>query len=153
MAGQRYGNRIAMDADELDAFLGAERTCRVGTIADGVPHVTPLWFVWHESAVWLYSLYRSKRWKDIQRTPTVSLLVDAGYEFVELHGVEIVGKAAVVGEVPRVGEAVDDLEPVEAAFARKYFDADALPHDERHAWLKITPDTVRSWDFRKRFGS
>jgi hypothetical protein len=153
MAEQRYGNSIAMNPGELDAFLGAERTCRVGTVADGVPHVTPLWFVWHESSIWLYSLNRSKRWKDIQRVPTVSLLVDAGYEFVELRGVEILGDAEVIGEVPRVGESVAELAPVEAAFARKYFDADALPHDKRHGWLKITPDTLRSWDFRKRFAS
>jgi hypothetical protein len=38
---------------------------------------------------------------------------------------------------------------VETLFARKNFGLDALPHDGRHAWLRLVPDKVVSWDFRK----
>jgi hypothetical protein len=33
---------------------------------------------------------------------------------------------------------------VEALFARKYFGIDAMPHDGRHAWLRLAPDAVVS---------
>jgi hypothetical protein len=33
--------------------------------------------------------------------------------------------------------------------ARKYFGIDQMPYDERHAWLKVTPQKITSWDFRK----
>lgn len=150
MAEQKRGRRIAMSGPELDEFLASERTCRVGTIgADGAPHVTPLWFVWDGTSLWLYSITRSKRTADLRRNPAASVLVDAGHEYVELRGAELVGEFQPVGESPRTGEAVPELVAVERAFARKYFGIDELPHDGRHAWHRMTPDSIRSWDFRK----
>ena len=59
MKQQRRGKAIAMSDDERDAFLVSERTCRVATVGrDGAPHVTPLWFVWDGSALWLTSIVR-----------------------------------------------------------------------------------------------
>ncbi|GAA2807874.1 pyridoxamine 5'-phosphate oxidase family protein [Saccharopolyspora taberi] len=149
MAEQKRGRRIAMRPDELDAFLGAERTCRVGTNGPSGPHVTPLWFVWDGEALWLYSLTRSQRWADITRNPRVAVLVDAGHDYAELRGAELVGDAEVVGEAPRAGAPEPRLEEPERLFAAKYFDAAEFVHDQRHAWLRVEPETVRSWDFRK----
>ena len=90
MREQRRGGKIAMDVEERDAFLASERTCRVATVGgDGAPHVTPLWFVWDGSALWLTSIVRSQRWTDLQREPRISVVVDAGTDFMELRGVEI----------------------------------------------------------------
>lgn len=149
MAEQRRRRRIAMDEQELDAFLTGERTCRVATSSPSGPHVTPLWFVWHDSAVWLYSINRSQRWADITRDPRVAIIVDAGDDYGELRGAELVGDAEIIGEVPRTGEPEPMLQAPEQLFARKYFDTDEMHHDRRHGWLRIVPDTIRSWDFRK----
>ena len=67
MDQQRRMRRIAMTADEVDAFLAAQRTCRVATTGPDGPHATPLWYVWHGGALWLTSLARSRRWADLQR--------------------------------------------------------------------------------------
>ena len=84
MKEQRRGGKIAMAVEERDAFLASERTCRVATVGgDGAPHVTPLWFVWDGSALWLTSIVRSQRWTDLQREPRISVVVDAGHR---LHG-------------------------------------------------------------------
>ena len=97
MQEQRRGRRIAMTKDEIDAYLGSARTCRVGTVgADGAPHVSPLWFVWDGSALWLNSIVKSQRWTDVLRDPRVSIAIDGGEEFMELHGVEIKGRNIVV---------------------------------------------------------
>lgn len=138
-----------MAADELDDFLENERVCRVATSSAEGPHVTPLWYVWHDGAVWLYSLTRSQRWTDIQRHPRVAVLVDAGYEYAELRGAELIGDAEPIGQAPRAGKAEPLLDAPERIFARKYFDSAEMPHDERHAWLRVIPVTTRSWDFRK----
>jgi hypothetical protein len=63
--------------------------------------------------------------------------------------VEIIGTVAVVGEVPRTGEHVDELVDVEKQFAGKYFGLDEMFYDGRHAWLCVTPTKISSWDFRK----
>jgi hypothetical protein len=152
MNEQRRGRKIAMSPEERDEFLSGERTCRVASIgSDGSPHVTPLWFVWDRTSLWLTSIVHSQRWTDLQRDSRVSVIVDAGKDFMELRGVEIRGAAHVVGEVPRTGEPVSELETPERLFGDKYAGG-TFHHDGRHAWLRITPAKIVSWDFRKLLG-
>ncbi|MEW2572738.1 pyridoxamine 5'-phosphate oxidase family protein [Streptomyces sp. NPDC047070] len=149
-ATQRRGRRIMMTPEELDEFLTTQRTCRVATVsADGAPHVSTLWFVWDGKSLWLYSITRSKRWADLRRDPRVAVVVDTGEEYDQLRGVELSGSVEFVGEVPRTGEPGPELDSVERLFARKNFGVDELPHDGRHAWMRLTPEATASWDFRK----
>lgn len=139
-----------MTEAERDEFLAAERTCRVATIGSDGPHVAPLWYVWDGSAVWLYSVVRSQRWTDLQRDPRIGVVVDAGRDYAELRGAEITGRAEVVGEIPRTGEPHDGLRPVEHAFAQRYLGgAPDMGYDGRHAWLRVAPTKITTWDFRK----
>ncbi|GHC86609.1 pyridoxamine 5'-phosphate oxidase family protein [Streptomyces flavofungini] len=147
---QRRGRRIMMTPGELDAFLAAERTCRVATVsADGAPHVSALWFAWDGTSLWLYSITRSKRWAELRRDPRLAVVVDAGEQYGELRGVELTGTAEFVGESPRTGEPCPELDVPERLFARKNFGLEEMVHDGRHAWLRLTPDAIASWDFRK----
>ncbi len=166
---QRRGRVIAMSAEELTSFLGEQRTCRFATAGPGGPHVAPVWFVWDGQALWVYSLTHSQRWANLARDPRAAVVVDDGHHYHELRGVEIEGEAAVVGPVPRTGE---DPQPPELAeperlMAAKYFGPATLAasgggasltasgggpemiHDGRHAWLRVTPLKIVSWDFSK----
>ncbi|MEV5593839.1 pyridoxamine 5'-phosphate oxidase family protein [Streptomyces sp. NPDC052496] len=150
---QRRGRRIMMTPHERDAFLAEQRTCRVATVgADGTPHVGALWFAWDGTALWLYSITRSKRWAQLRGNPRIAAVVDDGHGYDELRGVELTGSVAVVGEVPRTGDTCAELDVPERLFATKYFGLDRMPHDGRHAWLRLVPDAVVSWDFRKMTG-
>lgn len=152
MREQRRGKRIAMSTEELDEYLGSARTCRVATVGrDGSPHVTALWFAWDGQALWLTSIVKSQRWTDLQRDGRISVLVDGGHDYMELHGVEIRGTATPVGEAPRTGEPVPELDRPEQIYADKYAGGQ-VHHDGRHAWLRIVPDKIVSWDFRKLGG-
>jgi PPOX class probable F420-dependent enzyme len=149
MKEQRRGQKIAMSNDELNEFLAEARTCRVATIGpDGAPHVTPLWFAWDGSVLWLTSIVKSQRWADVMRDGRVAIAVDEGTDFMELHGVEILGTASLVGEAPRTGEPEPELREPEQIFADKYAGGN-VHYDGRHAWLKVTPSKIVSWDFRK----
>ena len=152
MKRQRRGHVIAMTSEELDSFLGEQRTCRVATVGPGGPHVSPVWFVWDGQALWVYSLIRSQRWANLSRDPRVAVVADAGHHYHELRGVEIEGEAAVVGPVPRTGgeePGTPELADPERLMAAKYQHPGAMIHDGRHAWLRITPAKITSWDFRK----
>ncbi|MCZ9349449.1 pyridoxamine 5'-phosphate oxidase family protein [Streptomyces mutabilis] len=149
-AAQRRGRKIMMTPGELDAFLTTQRTCRVATVsADGTPHVSTLWFAWDGSSMWLYSVVRSRRWADLRRDPRVAVVVDTGEEYDELRGAELSGRVTFMGEAPRTGELCAELDVPETLFARKNFRLEEMPHDGRHAWLRLTPEKVVSWDFRK----
>ncbi|MFH8735258.1 pyridoxamine 5'-phosphate oxidase family protein [Streptomyces sp. NPDC017964] len=147
---QRRGRKIMMTPAELDEFLGSQRTCRVATVSpDGSPHVSTLWFVWDGACLWLYSITRSRRWADLLKDPRIAVVIDAGEEYGELRGAELSGTVEFVGESPRTGEAVPELDVPERLFARKNFAMDEMVHDGRHAWARLTPDKIASWDFRK----
>ncbi|MFH8726914.1 pyridoxamine 5'-phosphate oxidase family protein [Streptomyces termitum] len=147
---QRRGRRIMMTPQELDSFLAEQRTCRVASVsADGRPHVSALWYAWDGTSLWLYSITRSRRWSELRADPRISVLVDDGVEYGELRGAELSGTAVFVGEAPRTGEPCPELDAVERLFAAKNFGLETMPHDGRHAWLRLTPDAIASWDFRK----
>ncbi|MFJ5548895.1 pyridoxamine 5'-phosphate oxidase family protein [Streptomyces sp. NPDC093225] len=147
---QRRGRRIMMSRGELDAFLAEQRTCRVATVSpDGRPHVGALWFAWDGTALWLYSITRSRRWADLRKDPRISVVVDAGEEYGDLRGAELSGTVEFVGEAPRTGEPHAELLVPERLFAAKNFGLDAMPHDGRHAWLRLVPESIVTWDFRK----
>lgn len=156
---QRRGRKIAMTPEEMNEFLATERTCRVATLGSDGPHATPLWFGWDGELLWLYSITRSQRWADLQKDPRIGVVIDSGVDYLELRGVEITGTVERVGEVPRTGAPCEQLAAIEPVFARKYMGGDdmgggdmgggGMYHDGRHAWLRVTPTKIASWDFRK----
>lgn len=147
---QRRGRAIAMTTAEVDEFLAAERTCRVATAGkEGRPHVAPLWFVWDDGSLWLSSVVRSQRWTDLMRDPRVAVVIDAGVEYRELRGVELSGEVVPVGDIPRTATPDQVLDHVEQLFADKYTGGVKVQADGRHAWLRLSPEKLVSWDFRK----
>jgi PPOX class probable F420-dependent enzyme len=149
MREQRRGRRIALSAAELDEYLAGDRTCRMATLnAEGSPHVSALWFEWYGGALWVSSLFKSQRWVNLERDPRVSVLIDDGDDYGELRGVEILGRAEIVGEVPRTGVPHPELERVEQQKADRRTGG-VVQRDGRHAWFKVVPDKIVSWDFRK----
>src|ERR1700754_3067482 len=145
---QRRARAIAMTPDEVNAFLAEQHTCRVATFGTNGPHVTPLWYVWFEGALWLTSVVRSQRWTDLRRDPRVAVVVDAGAAYRELRGVELRGRVEVVGEVPRTDTPHAELAGPEQAYADRYTEGTVV-HDGRHAWLRLVAEKITSWDFRK----
>ena len=83
------------------------------------------------------------------RDPRVAVVVDAGVEYTELRGVELSGEVVPVGDVPRTAAPDPVLDRVEQLFADKYTGGVKVPADGRHAWLRLTPEKLVSWDFRK----
>ena len=147
---QRHNRRLALSDGERDRFLALARTCRVASTSyDGSPHLSALWFVWDGSSIWLNSLVSSLRWANLRRDPRLSVLVDDGDSYDTLRGVEISGRATVVGEVPRIGEPSTELVVPEQMYAKKY-GAGTVGHDGLHAWLEVVPVRIVSWDFGKR---
>lgn len=140
-----------MTPQEVDTFLAEQRTCRVATVGPTGPHATPLWYAWHGGALWLTSVVRSQRWVDLQHDPRIAAVVDAGESYDELRGVELRGRVEVIGEVPRTGLPVRELDGPEQLLADRYTGG-TIVHDGRHGWLRLVPDKITSWDFRKLSG-
>ncbi|MFF3252593.1 pyridoxamine 5'-phosphate oxidase family protein [Actinacidiphila glaucinigra] len=145
--GTRHRRLDALLTPRSAAVLTVE--CRRGVVGPGgaLPELAAA--AWDGTSLWLYSIVRSRRWADLRSDPRVAVVVDDGTEYGDLRGVELSGTVEFVGEAPRPGEPHPGLEAVERLFAAKNFGLESMPHDGRHAWLRLTPDAVVSWDFRK----
>lgn len=134
---------LRLSPEELDEMLGEERTLRAATVSpDGWPHVVPLWFVWHDGAVWLNNLIRSRRSRDIAADSRVSFCVDAGRDYSDLRGAVLYGR-------PVQADGDPGLPAAQERFAAKYWGGHVVPSLRSHSWLKMVPERIVSWDFRK----
>lgn len=152
LAAQRRSTKIAMSPTERDAYLSEQRVCRVATVgADGQAHVVPLWFAWDGEYVWLTSLTRSQRYVDLLRDNRISIVVDDGEGYHELRGVQLTGRAEPIGEspVPAGEDHAPEVARAAAMFGDKYFSGANYANDGWHAWLRVTPTKIVSWDFTK----
>lgn len=138
-----------MTPGERDAFLESQRTCRVGTIGLDGPHNTALWFLWDGQLPVDAVHSAGQRWADLQRDQRVAIVVDDGSDYSELRGVEILGSAEFVGEQPRTGEPHEELAVMEPQVFSKYFNTTDVFHGGKHAWIRVRPAKISSWDFRK----
>ncbi|HVL88925.1 MAG TPA: pyridoxamine 5'-phosphate oxidase family protein [Actinomycetota bacterium] len=135
--------KLRLTLAEIDEVLAAERTARVATVSpDGWPHVIPMWFVWRDGTIYINSLIRSRRTRDVEHGSPSSVCVDAGVNYGELRGVVLYG---------RFENADDDAEidAIRAEFGRKYWQGIDVPAVRSHRWLKMRPERTVSWDFRK----
>ena len=121
---------LSLSPPELDDFLRSQRTIRVATVdGTGKPQVVPLWFVWFDGELFLNST---------RGNVTVANALAPGAPV-----------AAVIDD----GESYEELRLVEvgAGWSRKYLGGNPTPYSRwrDRVWLRLTPDHVSSWDFRK----
>ena len=136
--------QLRLTDHELAELLRDARTMRVGTVSsNGEPHVVPLWFVWHAGSIWINNLRKSRRTRDLRAGSPVALCIDMGEEYFELRG------AVLYGRPEEVDAGDQDLAAVRKAFGDKYFHGMEIPDTKSHQWLRMDPERIVSWDFRK----
>lgn len=149
-SGQKRGRSIMLTPTDLDGVMERAPLCRVVTSGrDGRAHVTPLWFVWTDARIWAYSLVNTRRWRDLLVSSDVTVLVDVGESFAEFAGIEVTGQGAPAGQVPHTTLGDPAVAAAEVAFGRKYLDGEPLVPDGRHAWIRVEPESIVTWDFAK----
>lgn len=115
--------------DGTAARLRRERNVWLTTLRpDGSPHVTPVWFVWHEGAFWCCVTGTSVKRRNLDADPRVALALEDGDRPVVAEG------TAVLHARPYPEAVVD-------AFLST-FDWDITRPDDEGDWdtlLQITP--------------
>jgi len=138
---------IALTPEEVDWFLGEQRTVRLATAGPGGPHVVPLWFVWLEGSMHMNSTLGNVTIVNLADDPRGAAVVDDGDGYDSLRGVVLHGSVTVgSGAVP-----ASRVDAVASAWSVKYMGGGPLPYDRWRGrlWLRLDPDHVSSWDFRK----
>ncbi|MDX8142186.1 pyridoxamine 5'-phosphate oxidase family protein [Lentzea sp. BCCO 10_0061] len=139
---------IKMSAEEVEAFLGEQKTLIVATIGrNGLPHLAPMWFAWVAGELVFCTDRKSQKIVNLQRDPRCSVLAEAGETYDQLRGVHMEG----VTEFTELGPVVD------AVVARNFGEVGSEP-EAREALRKamsrrvaviFRPTKTASWDHRK----
>ncbi len=146
--------QIKMTPEEITDFLHGRHTMNVATHNhDGTIHLVAMWYgYFHDGALGFWTYGRSQKILNLQRDARLSCLVEAGDEYAELKGVEIVGRGVVVEDrdaVIQIGRSVyerytgpwsDAIAPAVEAMGAKRFA------------VKIEVDKMVTWDHTKLGG-
>jgi nitroimidazol reductase NimA-like FMN-containing flavoprotein (pyridoxamine 5'-phosphate oxidase superfamily) len=114
---------------------------------DGSPHVVPLWFVWPEDALYVSTRREGRTWANASADPRVALTVDLGRSWVELAGIQVVGRAELLP-----AEDAELRTPI-SAWHEKYRPLLAGEGFGRFAqavrglgFLRVVPTSISAWD-------
>ena len=147
-------DQIRMSDAEIVEFLSGRHTMNVASFNhDGTIHLVAMWYAVIDGDAVFWTFGKSQKILNLQRDPRITLLVEAGEEYGELIGVEIVGTATVLTEhasIMEIGEAVyaryfgevtDEVRPfVELTGAKRF-------------GVRVKADRVVSWDHKKLAGA
>jgi PPOX class probable F420-dependent enzyme len=96
-AGVNQRKSIQMSDEEVAAFLRSRRVATMCTFNhDGTIHAVAMWFGFLDGAVAFETKEKSQKARNIMRDPRMTCLFEAGEEYQELRGVELVGHAEIV---------------------------------------------------------
>jgi PPOX class probable F420-dependent enzyme len=146
---------IKLTPDEIHEFLHGRETMNVATIGpDGNVHLVAMWYGFLDENPAFETYAKSQKVKNLRRDPRITVLVEAGDQYEELRGVEIVGRG-VIHEAPEtvitVAKSVverywtptteDEAEVMATALANK------------RVAIEIIPEKIVSWDHSKLGGT
>ncbi len=117
---------------EILARLAQEQTIWFATVRpDGRPHLAPVWFVWHNSKIYIGTDPQSVKVRNLRRNPRVALALEDGQ-----HPLICEGQAAPVAP-PWPQDLLD-------AFFQKY-EWDLTQEEQYHNVWEVTPQKWLHW--------
>ncbi|PPJ09946.1 PPOX class F420-dependent oxidoreductase [Nocardia nova] len=142
--------QIVMSETEITEFLERSRIMTLASLGkNGTPHLTAMWYGLVDGEIWFETKGKSQKAVNLRRDPRVTVLVEAGDTYDQLHGVSIEGRAEIVDDPEalfKVGVSVwerytgpytEELRPMVEAMLNK------------RVAIRVVPERVRSWDHRK----
>jgi nitroimidazol reductase NimA-like FMN-containing flavoprotein (pyridoxamine 5'-phosphate oxidase superfamily) len=151
---QKFMSAASMSEKEIQEFLSIPRLARMATIQNGKPHLVPVWYFYDGTNIIVSSPKGTKKTKNLQSNPNVSIIVDIVDGRVEDLSYATKAKAVIIEGIAELQDDIDN------SFARKtyerYAGKNALNNPQvqfsvnlpRYTVI-IKPTKIMSWDFTK----
>jgi general stress protein 26 len=147
-------DQIAMSADEVRAFLDAERVMTCATHGPrGWPHLMPLWYVRRGDELWAWTFARSQKSRNLERDARATLQVEAGAEYHELRGVMLECDVLLHRDLEAVtGVGLEVLARYGGGEATPEVEAMVRKQAAKRVGLQFVERRRATWDHRKLGG-
>jgi PPOX class probable F420-dependent enzyme len=148
MGAMSRRDQIRMTDDEVAAYLAEPHLCTIGTIGPGGSiHMVAMNYGFLDGAPAFWTYQKAQKTLNLQRNPTVSMLVDSGRAYADLKGVSIQGRGELITDPDLVLALADSMAARYGGVA-----ADARASAPKRAVVKVVADKVISWDHGKLGG-
>lgn len=142
------------DPEVRDTLQRGNRVILVTQGPKGYPHAMPMFYGLDEDLTFRFSTYESsQKVRNLEREPKVTLLVEGGDAYDELHAVMIEGTATV--ERGQLDDTVATMVEAMRRAGNTMPDAASLPEAAKKAMagkrvhVKVRPERVVSFDHQK----
>lgn len=140
---------IRMTAEEIDSYLALPHLCRIGTLGPGgTMHMVAMSYGFVDCLPSFWTYRRAQKVNDLERNPSIGMLVDSGTLYQELKGGHLMGTA----------ELLDDGASLNAHWAsmqQRYCIRDENPaaaSAPKRLVVRVHATKVLSWDHAKLGG-
>ena len=149
-------DQIKLTEAEQRELLEAERIVTVATHGPrGWPHLMPLWYVVRDGRIWVWTYAKSQKVRNLERDQRATLLVETGFEYPELRGVQIEAEAHLHRDLDTVFEFAKEL-TVRYAEGIESVEGDAAEglraQAPKRVAIEFEPRRIATWDHRKLGG-
>jgi PPOX class probable F420-dependent enzyme len=146
----RHRDRVAMTAAETAALLAGSHKFQLATInRDGTPHLVTMFYVMLDGQIAFWTYRSAQKARNLARDPRVTCLVEAGEEYFELRGVQVVGTARRIEDSARVLEIGRRLAAVTTGMSAGALEEYTTKTARKRVGFLVEPERIISWDFRK----
>jgi PPOX class probable F420-dependent enzyme len=119
---------------------------------DGSVHLVPMWFRWDGQAVLIPTSGRTRKVRNLRRTPRATVTVDQCRAGLDVRGVMLVGSAEITEgpEARRLNRSIHlryvPAEGLDLPEVRRYLETDDVT-------IRVRPERVVTWDLTESAGS
>ena len=146
----RHRDRVAMTAADQAALLAGSHKLQLATInRDGTPHLVTMFYVMLDGQIAFWTYRSAQKARNLARDPRVTCLVEAGEEYFELRGVQVVGIAHRVEDPAGVLDIGRRLAAVTAGMPADALEEYTAKTARKRVGFVVEPQRIITWDHRK----
>lgn len=142
---------VRMSSDEVDKFLRSNWRMVLGTNDRfGWPHLVTMEYHYDGSNVRFQTYRKSQKAKNIMRDTKVTCLVETGFLYHEIRGVQVIGRAEIVDDPRAAMEILMSSQSVRDQLG----EGTTLPESPpqivaKRVGIIVHPERIVSWDHGK----
>jgi len=146
----RHRDRVSMTAADQATLLAESHKLQLATInRDGTPHLVTMFYVMLDGRIAFWTYRSAQKARNLARDPRVTCLVEAGDEYFELRGVQVVGLARLIEDPAQVLEIGRRLAAVTAGMPAGALEEYTTKTAGKRVGFVVEPQRVITWDHRK----
>ena len=146
----RHRDRVTMTAADQAALLAGSHKLQLATInRDGTPHLVTMFYVMLDGQIAFWTYRSAQKARNLARDPRVTCLVEAGEEYFELRGVQVVGIAHRVEDPAGVLDIGRRLAAVTTGMPADALEEYTTKTARKRVGFVVEPQRIITWDHRK----